>query len=104
MTANRDLTRVVRSWLREDEHESADRVLGVVLDRLDTTPQRRSRWPAWRFSQMNSPVRLAIAAAAVLAVVLVGYQLLPRNASVGGVGTPAPTQTSASPTPVPTAS
>ena len=45
MTAERDTTRVVRSWLRADEHESADRLLHTVLARLDTTPQRRPWWP-----------------------------------------------------------
>ena len=31
MSAERDTTRIVRSWLRTDEHESADRVLDDVL-------------------------------------------------------------------------
>ena len=30
MTTDRDMTRIVRSWLRTDEHESADRVLDGV--------------------------------------------------------------------------
>ena len=98
MSAEHDVTRVVRSWLREDEHDSADRVLESVLSRLDTTPQRRSWWPARRASQMNNVTRLAIAAAAVLAVAVVGYNLLPRNASVGGQPTPSP-----SPRPFPSA-
>ncbi len=33
MTAEREMARVVRSWLREDEHDSADRVLEIVLAR-----------------------------------------------------------------------
>ena len=48
MSTERDVTRIVRSWLRTDEHESADRVLDTVLDLLDATPQRRSWWPARR--------------------------------------------------------
>jgi hypothetical protein len=44
---------------------------------------------------MNNPVRLAIAAAAVLVVALVGYQLLQSN--TGGVGG----QPTATPTPTP---
>jgi hypothetical protein len=97
MSAERDTTRIVRSWLRADEHESADRVLQTVLARLDATPQRRSWWPAWRFAQMNN-VRIAIAAAAVVVVAVVGYNLLPRTGSVGGLATPPP---SANPTPGP---
>ena len=42
MSTDRDTTRIVRSWLRTDEHESADRVLDNVLALLDATPQRRS--------------------------------------------------------------
>ena len=50
MSTDRDTTRIVRSWLQTDEHESADRVLDAVLDQLDTTPQRRATWwPARRF-------------------------------------------------------
>ena len=49
MSTDRDTTRIVRSWLQTDEYESADHVLDAVLDRLDTTPQRRSTWwPARR--------------------------------------------------------
>ena len=89
MSQERDVTRLVRSWIREDQHESADRILGVVLDRLDTTPQRRS-WPAWRSNLMNTYVKLIAAAAAVLVVAFAGYQLLPRSAGVGGDPTIAP--------------
>jgi hypothetical protein len=101
MSAERDTTRIVRSWLRVDEHESADRVLQIVLAGLDATPQRRSWWPARRSAQMNRLVLTAGAAAAVLLVAILGYNLLPR----GGVGTqptPAPTPT-ATPSPSPTA-
>jgi hypothetical protein len=103
MTAERGLARVVRSWLREEEHESADRILETVLARLDTTPQRRSRWPARRYVPVNTQLKVLIAAAAVVVVALVGYQLLPRNTSVGGPSpTPAPTPSIApSPSPSP---
>jgi hypothetical protein len=93
MTADRDTTRIVRSWLRTDDHESADRVLETVLARLDTTPQRRSWWPSRRSARMNRFVQIAIAAAAVVAVAIVGYRLLPRTGGVGGPATPGPTAT-----------
>ena len=89
MSQERDVTRLVRSWIREDQHESADRILGVVLDRLDTTPQRRS-WPAWRSNRMNTYAKLIVAAAAVLVVAFAGFQLLPRSGGVGGEPTIAP--------------
>ncbi len=86
MTADRETARIVRSWLREDEHETADRVLVTVLARLDTTPQRRSWWPARR-SPMNTYLKLVGVAAALLVAAIVGYNLLPGG-GIGGRGTP----------------
>ena len=91
MSAERDVNRIVRSWLRTDEHESADTVLQTVLSKLDTTPQRRSWWPTWRSNRMNTYAKLLAAAAAVLVVAVVGYQFLPRNGGPGGQPTIAPT-------------
>jgi hypothetical protein len=89
MSTDRDTTRIVRSWLRTDEHDSADRVLDAVLDALDTTPQRRATWwPARRFLEMNNNAKLALAAAAVMVVALVGAALVARP-NVGSDG-PAP--------------
>lgn len=102
MSAERDTTRIVRSWLRTDEHESADRVLDTVLTLLDATPQRRSRWPARRIADMNLYAKLAIVAAAVLVVAVIGMNMLPAGGRVGGgpAATPTPTPTP-SPTPTP---
>jgi hypothetical protein len=105
MTTERDpRTRTVLSWLREDQHENAERVLLRALDEVDATPQRRPFWSAWRFLEMNNPVRYAIAAAAVLVVALVGYQFLPSSSEPGGPTAPAPSSTPAATTPGPTAS
>ena len=85
MTTERDPgTRIVLSWLREETHENAERVLLRALDEVDTTPQRRSWWPAWRTDRMNSYAKLITAAAAVLVVAVVGYRFLPGNG--GGAG------------------
>jgi hypothetical protein len=102
MSTDRDTTRIVRSWLRTDEHESADRVLGIVLDLLDTTPQRRSWWPSRRSLALNIYAKLAAAAAAVVVIAVIGFNLLPGLGSLGGPGpTPTPTPTVV-PTPEPT--
>ncbi len=96
MTTERDPgTRIVLSWLREDTHENAERVLLRALDEVDTTPQRRPWWPAWRTSPMNPYAKLIAAAAAVLVVAAVGYQFLPRSGGVGGQPaiTPSPSPT-----------
>jgi hypothetical protein len=102
MSTDRDTTRIVRSWLRTDESESADRILGTVLDRLDTTPQRRASWPVRRLSQMNNTPKLALGAAAVLVAALLGINfLLPADPSIGDPGPT--TEASLAPDPTPTA-
>lgn len=84
MTRRNELEGVVRSWLREDRHEDADRVLDMVLADLDTTPQRRAGWLARRFPIMNNTtVRFGVAAVAVLILALLGIRFLPGN-NVGG--------------------
>lgn len=96
MSTERETTRVVRSWLEEGVTALPDRVLDAVLDQLPATPQRRPWWRAWRSPYMNNPVRIAIAAAAVLVVALVGYEFLPSNTGSGGPPTTTP---SAAPSP-----
>jgi hypothetical protein len=83
-------TRIVLSWLREETHENAERVLLRALDEVDATPQRRSWWPAWRTNRMNTYAKLIAAAAAVLVVAVVGYQFLPGSGGVGSQPTIAP--------------
>jgi hypothetical protein len=100
MSAERDMTRIVRSWLQVDEHESADRVLDIVLDLLDTTPQHRSAWPVRRFVVMNNYAKLAIAAAVVVVVAIGGLALLRPGGSPGPGGAPTATP---SPPPSPSA-
>ena len=90
MTAERDThTRIVLSWLREDAHENAERVLLRVLDEVDTTPQRRTWWPAGRFEAMPSAFRMAAAAVAVL-VIAVATLWLAAPGEPGGQATPSP--------------
>src|SRR5262245_66681078 len=84
MSQERDVTRLFRSWIREDQHESADQVLGVVLDRLDTTPQLRSWWPARRSNSMNTFAKLIAAAAAVVLVAVIAYGFWRGNSGVAG--------------------
>jgi hypothetical protein len=98
MSADRDVTRIVRSWLEEGVTSLPDRVLDSVFDQLPATPQRRAWWPARRLSEMNNFAKFAIAAAAVVVIAIVGINLLPRG---GGVGGPSPSPTSA---PFPSAS
>jgi hypothetical protein len=101
MSTDHDTTRIVRSWLRTDEHESADRVLDAVLDQLDTTRQRRATWwPARRITTLNNTTKLALTAAAVVLVAFLGITyLVPGGANLGGPDpTTAPSPTTSNPT------
>jgi hypothetical protein len=98
MSSDRDATRIVRSWLRTDENESADRVLDAVLDRLDTTPQRRATWwPTSRYNDMNPIQRLAVMAAAAVLVIALAYSLLVRPNVGQTEPTPSPTAAASDP-------
>jgi hypothetical protein len=92
VTADIETTRVVRSWLHEDAHESAERLLEEVVRALDRTPQHRTRWPVWRVGPMNVDAKLGLYAAAVLAVVALVMNLVPGGggAGVGGPGESSP--------------
>jgi len=99
MSTDRDVTRTVRSWLEEGATSLPDRVLDEVLGQLPATPQRRAWWPAWRIQQMNTPLKVAIATAAIglFAAVGLGLGLAPRSEDPGGqVAAPSP-----SPIPMP---
>ena len=104
MSADRDANRIVRSWLREDRYENADRVLDFVLDQLDATPQRHARsWLAWRHPTMNAYVRIGVVAATLLIAAVIGIQLFGDGPNVlvpGPTATPSP---SPSPSPSPQA-
>ena len=104
--SDRDVTRVVRSWLDEGVTALPDRVLDAVLDQLPATPQRRSWWTAWRRPFMNNTIRIGLAAAAVVVIAIIAIQFFPGS-NVGGpptetppASTPAPSATS-SPSPTP---
>ena len=105
-TPDRDVNRAIRSWLGEDRHEDVSRIAGAVLDRLDTTPQRRATaWPARRPPTMNKIVAYGLAAAAVVVAVFVGAQFFGQSANTGGGPDASPTpELTASPTAEPTPS
>jgi len=89
MTTERETTRIVRSWLQTDEHESASQVVATVLDRLDTTPQRRPWWAAWRTTFMNGTFKFAAAALAVVVVATIGLAVyFSRPAGPAATSTP----------------
>jgi hypothetical protein len=104
MSTENDVARSLRSWLRESRHEDANRVLDAVFDQVSATPQRRAGWLARRFPIMNNTMRIAIAAAVVMVIAVVGFQFL-SNSNTGGPGATETLQPTATPavTPEPSA-
>ncbi len=102
MSTDRDTARIVRSWLREDGHENADRVLDLVLDQIDTTPQRRATWwPTRRPLTMNTTIRYGVAAVIVTLAALVGFTVLNNQIGNKPSPTPSPSGTALVPSPNP---
>jgi hypothetical protein len=102
VSSDRDVERIVRSWMDEGVTQLPDRVLDLVLDQVPSTPQRRAPWLARMIPLANNPLGLALTAAVVVALVL-GITLLSRP-SIGDNTEPTPTPTprpSASPISVP---
>jgi hypothetical protein len=90
MSTDRDVTRIVRSWLEEGRTTLPDRVLDTVLDQLPATPQRLASWPARRLLEMNIPTRIAVAGATIAAVAVIVVLALPKGVS-GPAGQPSQT-------------
>ena len=88
MSTDRDVTRTVRSWLEEGVTTLPDRVLDTVLDQLPATPQRRAGWLGRRLPAMNNTAKIAVAAAAVVAVALLGIRFLLPDQNIGPPPTP----------------
>jgi hypothetical protein len=103
MSTDRDVNRIVRSWLEEGATALPDRVLDTVLDQLPATPQRRAPWPVRRLLDMHIPTRLGVAAAAVLALAVIGVIAIPRGGGVAGPGTTPSSSpvTTTTPSPIP---
>ena len=83
MTRSPDPDRLILAYLEEGVTELPDRAYEVIRSDIDRTRQRVVVGP-WRTPQMHSFAKWVIAAAAVVVVALVGYNLLPSQGGVGG--------------------
>ena len=97
MNADRETTRMVRSWLEDGVTRLPDTILDAVLDELPSTRQRRASWWPRRLHGMSPAVQVGLAAAAVVIAALIGIRLLGLGGS--GFGDPGD-----QPTPTPSAS
>jgi hypothetical protein len=106
MTTSRDPDRLIRAFLTEGDETLQDRVYDAVRAHIEDTPQRAGSG-AWRMPIMNRIVGFGLAAAAVVAAVIIGAQLLGSpGGGFGGPGdepSPTPQASVADPSPEPTA-
>jgi hypothetical protein len=93
----------IADWLEDDPNHVPDQALEIVLAAIPSIKQRHGSRLPWRFSPMSTSFKLALGAAAVVAVLLGGaFALGPRPPN--GIGGPGPTPSpSISPSPSPSA-
>ena len=102
MTAPNDLDRQLEAFLAYGPTELPDPSFDVVRERMETIDQRVVIGP-WRTPIMNKLVSIGLGAAAVVAIAIIGAQLLGPPAPDGPGVAPSPSpSTVASPTAEPT--
>src|SRR6266545_2817499 len=102
MSAPRDLDRLLQSFLTDGPLELPDASYDEVRSRMDQQRQR-AFIGSWRTPDMNRYLKIGLAAAAVLVIAVVAFNLLPGSAAPGGEpsATPEPTATPAAPSAAP---
>lgn len=98
MTSSRDTDRFIRDFLEEGLTELPDRVYDAVRSDIDRASQRVVIDP-WKARDMTTFARVAIAAAAVVTVAIVGISLAPARDVASGASVLPPTTFSSEPQP-----
>ena len=101
MTPQRDIGTVLERWLVDGVDQMPDRVYLTILDRVERERQRPSwRLHPWRIPTMNTPLKLVLIGAALVAALAAGAVFVAGGPNQGVVVTPTPT-VAPTPTPVP---
>jgi hypothetical protein len=90
MTAHPDLDRQLNDFLRDGPTELPFESFDAVRDRTEQTRQRVVIGP-WRLPEMNKTLTYGLGAAAVVVLLVLGYQYLGPPANAGGPGGPTAT-------------
>ncbi|MEP7378582.1 MAG: hypothetical protein ABI725_03370 [Chloroflexota bacterium] len=101
MSTSKKTDRAIESFLANGLDQLPDHVYDEVRGHIDHTRQRVVLGP-WKEEQVSRFAKVALAAAAIVLIAVVGIQFLPLNGAIGSPPTSAPTPT-ASPTAMPTA-
>ena len=89
MSNHLDPDRSITRWLVSEAPDRApERLLEAARAQVGSTAQRRSFRPVRRVRAMNTYAKLALAAAAVLVVAVVGINVGPRLNTNSGVASP----------------
>jgi hypothetical protein len=104
MSANRDLDRLIQSFLAEGPMELPDPSYDEVRDRMEQKRQRAFIGP-WRTPDVNRYLKIGLAAAAVVVIAVVGYQFLgdSNTGSPGASESAEPSATAGASDPAPSA-
>src|SRR5262245_10480911 len=103
MTTDRETLRLLGDWLEDGRTALPDHILDTVLEQLPTKPQRRPSRLARRYPNVNALVKYGLAAAAVVVVAIVGFNLMGRASNEVGAPPSATASPPASAAPAPTA-
>ena len=76
----------IADWFEDDPHSAPDQALDIVLAAFPSIKQRRAQRAPWRYSDVTSPLKLAVAAAAIVVAVAGGAWLLGQQPGAPGVG------------------
>ena len=99
MSDDRGFERAMQAWLDSGSDRTPPAAVDAVLLAVRTTPQERGMRAPWRTPDMNTPMRIAAALAAVAVLGVAGLLYLNRGSSVGVTPTPsAPAVVAPSPT------
>jgi hypothetical protein len=88
---------VLDRYLSDGPERVPDRVIDAALDTIDDTQQRRAMRVPWRFNDMGSTLKVAVAGAAIVAVLAVGAVYLGGSKPTANVGGPGPTPSPSAP-------